>query len=167
MHSVRTGFGGKTGLQIVFCLGSFVIQMPAFAQCVQQTEVAVRFMNEYIRFLEGERKNSTPMSVEDWLLQSQLVTPNLRGEFKKVTKAGYESDPEIGWDFDLLLDAQDWPDQGLLFYACKQKNFVELQGKNWAEFKLVVKVVPIGSVYRVDGAGVVNIPQTLRAKHRL
>lgn len=71
----------------------------------------------------------------------------------------------MGLDSDPILDAQDFPDKGFELVNCDSTaGFVTIRGKEWKDFILTVKVVDQNNKWLVDGAGVINIPVTKRAR---
>ena len=138
--------------------------MPSRAQCDPEAAAAVRFMEEYTQYANAVMARKTSQSVEAWLRATPLVTARFRTAFRTLEQEGRRRDPDLGWGFDLILDAQDYPDKGFIPHSCGSAGFVELQGRDWPDFRLVVKVVRRDGVLLVDGAGRVNVPQAQRAR---
>lgn len=132
--------------------------------CDDEAEVALRFMNAYAQYTGDRIAKKTNMSTKDWLRLIRTVTPRFRSLFEATEREGLKRDPELGWDVDLIVDAQDLPDRGFGLHSCKGSGLVELQGEDWPEFRVVVKVVRSRGTLLVDGSGRVNVPVWQRAK---
>lgn len=127
---------------------------------VQGPDVAVQFINDYVSFCSQQVD-----SENNWIAENKLLTDNFKASYIKLIESAFKEDPELGLGFDPILDAQDYPDQGfkLLRYD-HDTGFVTLEGKDWADFILVLKVVKQKGKWLVDGAGVINIPENKRGK---
>ena len=113
-------------------------------------QIAVRFVNDYIKILDS-RKNNT----QDWIKGSPILTSKFKTEYKKSVN-GY-SDP--------ILDAQDYPDKGFkVMKADSASGYVILQGVDWQEFLLTIRLVLQDNKWLLDGSGVVNISENKRSK---
>lgn len=64
--------------------------------------------------------------------------------------------------FDPVLDAQDWPYK-LEIYETKDEYLI-VNGVNWTNFKLALKMKFEDSKWLVDGAGIINISDNKRIK---
>jgi hypothetical protein len=124
--------------------------------------IALTFINDYTKFCNSQKPKLNTM---DWLNQNQLITDNFKKTFKNLHDKAIKDDPELGLDFDPIFDAQDFPDKGFELMSCDSKSgYVTVKGKDWPAFILVLKVVYKNNKWLVDGAGVINIPETRRAK---
>jgi hypothetical protein len=124
--------------------------------------VAVRFINDYIAYCLSRTSQSTDSG---WIEHNPLLSDNFKAARKKLLDDALKDDPDLGLDFDPVLDAQDFPEKGCELVNCDNKTgYVTVRGKNWPEFVLVVKVAQQGNEWLVDGSGVINIPTGLRAK---
>ena len=75
----------------------------------------------------------------------------------------YKIEPDLGLDVDPIFDAQDYPDKGFDLESFDRKtNFVVVKGKDWADFKLTLKMVLENENWLVDGCGIINIPKDKR-----
>ena len=80
---------------------------------------------------------------------------------KKITDARKE-DPELGLDFDPILNAQDYPDKG---YRAKEiqiagdKAYVVMEGIGAPDFKVSVDLVSINNQWKINGIGHINRSQ--------
>ncbi|MBI3130907.1 MAG: hypothetical protein HYZ13_06075 [Acidobacteria bacterium] len=135
--------------------------------CKERAQVAIAFLNQYIAFREKSVKAGQTMNTEGWLGSNQLVTKGFISSYKAEEAKGLAQDPELGWDSDVVLDSQDYPDKGVKFLRClDQRGYVLLQGVDWPEFTVIVRVVTTKNGLKVVGSGVVNIPGYLRAKQK-
>ncbi|NSL53398.1 hypothetical protein [Uliginosibacterium aquaticum] len=138
--------------------------LPAQAACPEEAALALRFMQGYLAYNDAVFLGSSSQPVEAWLDANPLASPGLRKAYRAKQAEGLQRDPELGWGFDLLLDAQDYPEQGFELRRCPAPGYVELQGRGWPEFSVTVKTVRLGKALRIDGAGVLNIPPARRAR---
>ncbi len=118
-------------------------------------------MNAYKQFMDERKSKITP---DKWIQGNKLITDNFKKSYKRFVDGAYKADPEMGLDSDPIFDAQDYPDKGFTIDSCDENNFVTLKGADWQTFKVVVKTLntPVG--WRVDGSGIINIPEDKRAK---
>ena len=73
----------------------------------------------------------------------------------------------MGLDFDPIFDAQDFPDKGFeLVSSDKNSGYITVKGKDWPEFVLVIRIVYLDNKWLVDGSGIINIPESKRAKRQ-
>ena len=80
-------------------------------------------------------------------------------------REGLKLDRNVGWDADIIIDAQDSPDKGFELFKCSDTaGFVVLQGIDWPAFKVTVRVAQTKAGLQVVGAGRVDIPKSERAK---
>lgn len=71
----------------------------------------------------------------------------------------------MGLDFDPIVDGNDIPDEGFELESYdKNTNLVVVKGKNWADFKVTIKVVLKDNKWFVDGCGIVNITKDNQSK---
>lgn len=126
--------------------------------------MAISFMDAYARHASDFMAGRTTVTTDRWLAESKRLTPQFLSSFESLELEGRRREPDLGWGVDLVLDAQDAPDQGFRLVACRPGGHVELEGRDWPDFRVVVKVAPHGSSYLVDGAGRVNVQVAQRAK---
>nr|WP_283771786.1 SH3 domain-containing protein [Cellulophaga sp. 20_2_10] len=105
-------------------------------------KVAKQFFNAHVR--------------SSILEQRYLTTKNFKEIYAKTLEQDYYYEPEtghhIGVDADLILDAQDYPDDGFKISSFDSKSgYVILEGIGWESFKVSVKVVNKNGLYLVDG----------------
>ncbi len=141
---------------------------PAFcyADCSPDAvDAANSFMNAYKNYSDDVMARKTEQSTSEWLKNNTEVSDSFKKSYEKLVADAYKKDPEMGLDFDPILNAQDYPDQGFEVRDCDEKsNLVTLKGKNVENFDVVVKVNLTGDKWLVDGAGVINIPANKQAK---
>jgi len=143
---------------------SLLSSASCFAGCAQEAKIAVQFMNEYLVFGEPSHGKTTTETLEKWLKRNPLVTRRFSQAYGAMIQTGRKNDPELGWGTDIILDAQDSPDKGFKLFRCSRTpGFLLLQGTDWPEFRVTVKVVTTSQGMKVDGAGAVNIPESERA----
>ncbi|WP_421753229.1 hypothetical protein [Croceimicrobium sp.] len=120
-------------------------------------EVALKFINDYLDFLNGPKSE---LAYVDWVDQRNDVTLGFKNELKRVLEEAERSDPEYGLGFDPILDAQDNPNEFVLDTA--DSEYMTVKAKDWPGFKLTLKVKLVNTKWLVDGAGIINIPENKR-----
>jgi hypothetical protein len=127
-----------------------------------KAENALAFINSYV-----DNCNSRKQAVDivTWANSSQLATRSFKTALKQMIDEAYKTEPEVGLDFDPILDAQDWPEEGFEIESIDDiTNYLILRGKNWQEFKVTIKMIKENENWLVDGCGIVNIPKEKRAQ---
>ena len=125
-------------------------------------EFALRFANDYIRNAGNANKQQHD-SV--WLFENPSLSEEFKTEYRKLMDSANKADPDLGLGFDPILDAQDYPDKGFELKDCQpESGFITLQGKEWKDFHLVIKVINQENSWAIDGAGIINIPPDKQIK---
>ena len=76
-----------------------------------------------------------------------------------------KENPEMGLDFDPIIDGQDYPEEGFeLKHFDKRTNFLVVNGKNWADYEITMKLILENKKWLIDGCGIINIPKKNRSK---
>lgn len=142
----------KTPVAKIFHLDNNILNI---SQKESPTDVALTFINQYVKSINTTKGGKTPY---DLVKNSKLVTANFKKRLKKMIDDANRKDPEMGLGFDPILNGQDYPEKGFeLKNFDKKKNLVIVQGIDWPEFTITVKIVNIKGKWLVDGCGVVNI----------
>jgi hypothetical protein len=145
-------------------LAFLLLPSACMASCVKEAQVAARFMNQYLAYTQAVMDKRSQQDAVTWLGSNRLAAPGFVRAYAALEAEGRKADPELGWGVDLIFDAQDSPDQGFKFFQCSgTPGVVLLQGLDWPDFKVAVRVAPAGQGLKVVGAGRVNIPANLRA----
>lgn len=118
--------------------------------------VAVKFINDYVSFIS---KSGFEEGAVTWVRGKERVTEDFKNALRKLIEEAYREDPEMGLDFDPILNAQDYPEGAFVLSTSDPDGYVTVQGKDQPEFKVVVKLKLIGNKWMVDGAGAINIPE--------
>lgn len=151
-------------MKAVLLFTSLFLAFPCLADCSKEAQVAAGFMNRYLAYLEDVVERRSEQSVSDWLAADGQAAPEFVAAYRQLEAEGYAHDPEMGWGVDLLLDAQDHPDQGFALAACSEEpGVVILRGVDWPQFEVAVRVSPSAQGNQVLGAGLVNVPEHARA----
>ncbi|RZL12369.1 MAG: hypothetical protein EOO62_11165 [Hymenobacter sp.] len=132
------------------------------ASSEKASNVALTFINAYVT---NCNKEQGALRVTEWVNSSKLATAGFKAALKKTVDDAYAEDPELGLDADPLFDAQDYPDKGFELDSVADKaNYVVVRGKGkeWADFKLTLKMVTAGTHWLVDGCGNINVPVAKR-----
>ncbi|GEM51335.1 hypothetical protein [Empedobacter brevis] len=117
-------------------------------------KVAVDFMNAYVK----------KTSDNEFVMMNDLLTENFKKRYETVMDSAYKVEPELGLGFDPIVDGQDFPNQFTIKKIDQSSGFVTLQGVDWQEFEVVLKVVTENNQSLVDGSGIINIPKIKQAK---
>ena len=80
------------------------------AACEQEARAALGFMNAYIQYTQDVTSKRTSLTTGQWLAQSKLLSPGFLAHFRELEAEGLKRDPDLGWGVDLIVDAQDSPD---------------------------------------------------------
>lgn len=130
---------------------------PAPQKIQVQAEQALLFINSYVNNC-NKMKGSVGML--EWVHANKLANNHFKSELKAIVDKATKEDPEMGLGFDPILNAQDYPDKGFEFESFDQEtNYVVLRGKDWADFKLSLKMVEENKQWLVEGCGIINIPK--------
>ena len=123
-------------------------------------DIALAFIDSYV---DNCNKMRESIGIIEWVNSSNLTTTYFKTEVKTMIEEARKIDPELGLSFDPIFDAQDYPDEGFELESFDSKtNFIVVKGKNWANFKLTIKMVLENNKWLVDGCGVINIPNDKR-----
>jgi hypothetical protein len=126
---------------------------------VADFNVATTFINDYVRFLSKYSKDEADTTQLNWIMQHSLLTDRFKSTYKNLLDPAKKADPELGLDFDPILDAQDFPESG---YEIKKRdtlnNYVIITAREYGTFHLAMKLVKENNKWLIDGSGVINIP---------
>ena len=123
-------------------------------------DIAVKFINSYV---DNCNKMKESIGVVEWVNSNRMTTNGFKKELKIIMEEAYKIEPDLGLDVDPIFDAQDYPDKGFDLESFDRKtNFVVVKGKDWADFKLTLKMVLENENWLVDGCGIINIPKDKR-----
>ena len=125
-------------------------------------DIALTFINSYV---DNCNKMKESIGIVEWVDSSHLTTKGFKSELNNIIHEATIEDPELGLDFDPILDGQDYPEEGfeLVLYDAKT-NLIIVKGKKWADFRLTMKLVLENNQWLIDGCGIINIPQDQRSK---
>lgn len=140
-----------------------LLALPAtsHADCAAEARIATHFINGYVRLLQAEYKHRTRYDIPRWLKTNPLVAPSFINAYRAKEREGLRRDSELGWDMDMILAAQDYPDKGFEFQACgNTPGIVRLTGADGNGFTVIVRVEPTPKKLHITGAGMVNIPSS-------
>ena len=123
-------------------------------------DIALTFIESYI---DNCNKRKESIGIIEWVNSNNLTTNHFKTEVKTMIEEAFKIEPELGLGFDPIFDAQDYPDEGFELESFDSKtNYIVVKGKNWADFKLTIKMVLENNKWLVDGCGVINIPNDKR-----
>jgi hypothetical protein len=123
---------------------------------------ALTFINSYI--VDCNKMNKS-VGYLNFVKSSDLTTKSFKIELQKIVDEAEKLDPEMGLDFDPIIDGQDYPDEGFELKDFDTKtNFIIVKGKNWADFEVTIKLIFENEKWLIDGCGIVNIPKNNQSK---
>ena len=123
--------------------------------------VALKFINDYNK----EFLNPHSEALE-WLSKNKTITQNLVERYKQMLDSAEIADPELGLEFDPIINGQDSDEQGFKIKKIDSiLGYVTVSGKSASNFEIVLKVIEKNGVTLVDGSGVINIPNSKRPKY--
>lgn len=141
---------------LIALLASTIFSGVCYAKCTPGAEAAKSFINEYIQSSEASENRS------QWVQRNTRITDAFISSYQALLDS--VGDEEGGLDFDPILNAQDYPDRGFGIVNCaEQGEYITLQGVDQSNFTVVVKIKKSGNVWLIDGAGIINVPETKRA----
>lgn len=115
--------------------------------------VALTFINDYT-------KHCISVDMDKWIPKHKLLSDDFKNAYQHLVDSMRREDPEMGLDFDPIFDAQDYPDKGFFVKKIDSLNgCVTVEGKNWKDFTVLLKVVAKDGKSLVDGAGIINMPK--------
>lgn len=118
----------------------------------------LQFLDEYIAECEKKRSVQTTLN---WALNH----PNVTADFRKALQALI--DEEKGWEYDPILDAQDYPDDGFSVRSIGMRDhYISLSAKANEKIILTTRIKQVKGKWLVDGCGTINIPEKMRASSR-
>jgi len=134
---------------------------PDTAKTISDCDIALTFINNYTDLIS---KRSSA-NIAGWIKNNPLLTNRFKITYENLLDSAQKADPEMGLDFDPVLDAQDFPEKGFELINCdKTTGYVTVRGKNWNEFLLILKLALQDDKWLIDGSGVINISVDKKAK---
>jgi hypothetical protein len=122
-------------------------------------EVALRFIDDYVKHIDAVRSSEKTLQ---WLEARGDLSNEFKSRYKEIIRKAKELEPEHGLGFDLILDAQDYPEKFEI--VRRDGSFLVVRGVDWPEFTVTMKLKLVGSQWLVEGSGIVNIPEEKRGK---
>jgi hypothetical protein len=123
---------------------------------------ALKFANGYVDNLNS---GGNAVNLVEWVGSNQLVTETFKTELSRLLNEAYKKDSILGLGFDPIFDAQDYPDEGFEIETIDTiSNYIVLKGKDWNQFKIIIKLKYKDTDWFVDGSGIVNIPEDKQIK---
>ncbi|MCK0205780.1 hypothetical protein [Ornithobacterium rhinotracheale] len=119
-------------------------------------KIALDFANSYVQFI---KKDADLSETKKWVEQNKEITEAFKKSYIDMIVEAERKNPELGLDFDPIINAQDIPDDGFEIVSFDEKtNIVTLKAKETIDFTLKLKMVNQNNRWLVDGSGVVNMP---------
>lgn len=157
------GWVKNTGMLVLVTV-AMALPVTGWAGCAPQARaLASKFMNDYLKYRNDQWATRTSEGPGHWLRRNKSVTAHFSNAYQKMVDDASKGGPESGLDFDPIVNAQDTPDKGFVVDSCAAPGYVIVRGVDWETFKVTVKVIKTPAGWRVDGAGVINIPEEKQA----
>lgn len=123
---------------------------------------ALTFINSYIADCNKMNKS---VGYLNFVKSSTLTSNSFKTELQKIVDEAEKEYPEMGLDFDPIVDGQDYPDEGFeLKHFDSKTNIIVVKGKKWTDFEVTMKMILNNRKWLVDGCGIVNIPKNEQSK---
>ena len=116
----------------------------------------------YKEYLRQPVKGDSDKAMIQWVNSNSYLSDAFKQVVQKKITDARKEDPELGLDFDPILNAQDYPDKG---YRAKEiqiagdKAYVVMEGIGAPDFKLSVELVSINNQWKINGIGDINRSQ--------
>lgn len=148
----------------LFCSNPFanracIFQQKSFQQSLPDYNVAVQFINDYVTYMNDTESEA---SLILWTSERSDVTAVFKNAIEEMLDEAEADAPSYGLGFDPILDAQDHPDKFEL--ESTKSEYLVVKGMDWSSFKLTMRLKFENGKWRVDGAGIINIPIDKRIK---
>ena len=126
-------------------------------------EIALEFINNYNSYSDDSLHEQKDL--DKWLMNNPILTDRFKSIYKKTIDDAYKAEPEVGLDFDPIINGQYSPPKGLkILKFDSTKGYVQLCGKEEKDFTIMVKLVFQKHIWMIDGAGIINIPKSMQRK---
>ena len=112
-------------------------------------------MNDYVKISEP---SATSINLNDWVKHNDLLTDSFKSRYKFVIDSAWKAEPDVGLDFDPIIDGNASPTAFELVNCDEENGFVTVKGVGWPEFVLVLKLIKENNTTLIDGSGIINIP---------
>lgn len=100
-------------------------------------EVALKFINDYNK----EFLNPHSEALE-WLAKNKTITQNFVERYKQMVDSAETADPELGMNFDPIVNAQDSDEQGFEIKKVDSiLGYLTVRGKSAPNFEIVLRVI--------------------------
>ena len=127
----------------------------------EDIDIALQFIKEYIDFTNPT--NNSNLTTDEWIEKNQVLTANFKKEYKLLLKKALEDNPELGLEFDPILDAQDFPDDAYTkANSIAYNGYIKMFSKTMKDYYILVKIIDQNGVKMIDGCGAINIPEKER-----
>ena len=128
----------------------------------EPVDTALNFINSYIVDCNKMKKS---VGYLNFVKSSPLTSNHFKTELQKIVNEAEKENPEMGLDFDPIVDGQDYPEEGFeLKHFDSKTNIIIVKGKKWNDFEVTMKVIFDNRKWLVDGCGIVNIPKNEQSK---
>lgn len=123
-------------------------------------KTALNFINNYVDYCNDLNSEIT---LKDWINEQSQVTENFKKELKRTIAKADQQEPLLGIGVDPIFDAQDYPENGFEIDTFnKESDLVRVQGKEWNDFKLNIKMTLKNGQWFVNGIGMINMSENER-----
>lgn len=126
--------------------------MSSMSQAQSSIESLVNnFFRSYLAFIEKPTKGDYESALIAWIQKQPSLTDAYKREFKKVVMGARKKDPELGLDYDPILNAQDVPEHSLKATAVKVNgNTASALAVEKSGFKIKIGLVKIKGKWLIN-----------------
>ncbi|MBK8800552.1 MAG: hypothetical protein IPN71_00560 [Fibrobacteres bacterium] len=129
------------------------------ADSLERRHFAIRFVQDYLR-----QDLPSDSAAIDWVSRRPDVTESFKQAHAKLLREARKAQPDLGLEFDPILDAQDWPTGALDWKMDLPQGAMLLCVRDRPDITLSVRIVHRRHRLALDGIGVIRIADSLRAK---
>jgi hypothetical protein len=123
-------------------------------------KTALSFINKYVDYCNDLNPEIT---LKDWIDEQSQVTEQFKKELKRTIAKADQQEPQLGIGADPIFDAQDYPENGFeVDTSHKESDLIRVQGKEWKDFKLNIKMTLKNGQWFVNGIGMINMSENER-----
>lgn len=118
------------------------------------TIVVTQFLNDYVAL---QNKRVSRDETMEWIKKNELLTSEFKDYYLKLQEDALKADPELGLDFDPILNAQDYPEEGFVISTFSSKTGeAVLIGKEWNTFNVTMQLQMKDGKCLINESGVIH-----------
>ncbi|OAI42683.1 hypothetical protein AYO41_00685 [Verrucomicrobia bacterium SCGC AG-212-E04] len=150
----------KTKLLVALGLILGVASSGAASPNEEVEKVVASFYAQYYKeCLRKPAKGDSDKALIRWVTANSYLSDGFKKALRKAVVDARKEDPEMGLDFDPILNAQDYPEKGYRakdIQANGDKASVTMEGLDAPDFKISVQLVKTDNKWKIDRIGDIN-----------